>query len=128
MDLLFNKTIKMLTGVLDFRSARHKAITSNIANIDTPGYRPKDIDFQREIRALISGEEKMVMARTNRKHLPGQAMPGNASDFEIIEYGEHVDLDSEMTKLAENNLMYNLAVDLLARKFKGLNTVLTETK
>jgi flagellar basal-body rod protein FlgB len=45
-----------------------------------------------------------------------------------MECGENVDLDSEMTKLAENNLMYNLTVELLARKFKSLNTVLTETK
>jgi len=128
MDLLFTKTIEMLTNVLDFRSAKHKAITSNIANIDTPGYRPKDIDFQREIQALISGEKKVVMARTNGKHLPGQALPGQAADLEVIECGKRVDLDSEMAKLAENNLMYNLAVELLARKFKGLNTILMEAK
>ena len=128
MDLLFNKTIEMLTGVLNFRSIRHKAITSNIANIDTPGYRPKDIDFQTRVQALIDGEKGMAMARTNGKHLPGPALSADAADFEIIESGENVDLDKEMAKLAENNLMYNLTVELLARKFKSLNSVLTEAK
>lgn len=128
MDLIFNKTIEMLTNVLNFRSVRHKAIVSNIANIDTPGYRPKDIDFQRELRALISDEKEVALVRTDRKHLPGQAMPTDTADLEVIECGEKVNLDKEMAKLAENNLMYNLTVELLARKFKGLNTVLTEVR
>lgn len=128
MELLFDKTIDLLTGVLNFKSARHKAITANIANIDTPGYRPKDIEFRGEIQALIDGEKDIAMTRTDGKHLPGQSMSGDATDGEVTECGEKVDLDSEMTKLAENNLMYNLTVELLARKFKSLNTVLTETK
>ncbi len=128
MDLLFNKTIEMLTGVLNFRSARHEAITSNIANIDTPGYRPRDVAFQREVQALIDGEKQVAMVRTNGKHLPGAANSGDAAGLEVIESGDTVDLDKEMAKLAENNLMYNLTVELLARKFKGLNSVLTEAK
>ena len=128
MDLLFDKTIDMLAGVLNFKSARHKAITANIANIDTPGYRPKDIAFRDEIQAIIGSEKDVTMTRTNGKHLPGQSMSGDTTDFEVTECGENVDLDSEMSKLAENNLMYNLTVELLARKFKSLNTVLTEAK
>ncbi|MDI6687263.1 MAG: flagellar basal body rod protein FlgB [Desulfobacterales bacterium] len=113
MDALFDKTIEMLSGVLDFQSQRHKVIASNIANIDTPNYRPKDIVFKEELKTLISNKNMVKIDKT---------------DFEVIDTGEMVDLDSEMAKLAENNLMHNLTVELLARKFSGLNTVLKEIK
>jgi len=113
MDALFGKTIEMLSAVLDFRSERHKVIASNIANIDTPNYRPKDIVFKEELKALISNECGATIGK---------------ADYEVIDSGEKVNLDSEMAKLAENNLMHNLTVELLARKFRGLNTVLREAK
>lgn len=113
MDALFGKTIEMLSAVLDFRSERHKVIVSNIANIDTPNYRPKDIVFKEELKALISNEYGATIDK---------------ADYEVIDSGEKVNLDSEMAKLAENNLMHNLTVELLARKFRGLNTVLREAK
>jgi flagellar basal-body rod protein FlgB len=127
MDALFGKTIGMLSAVLDFRSERHKVITSNIANIDTPHYRPKDLVFTEELKEMIESGERVTMTGSREGHLSGKGDPGEAV-FEVVEAGERVDLDSEMAKLAENNLMYNLAVELLARKFKGLNTVLREAK
>lgn len=127
MDALFGKTIDMLSAVLDFRSERHKAITSNIANIDTPNYKPKDIVFSDELKERLAGEEGMRKTGNGEGHPFGRPLPGK-DGFEVVETGERVDLDSEMGKLAENNLMYNLAVELLARKFKGLNTVLREAK
>ena len=127
MDALFGKTIDMLSAVLDFRSERHKVIASNIANMDTPNYKPKDVVFGDELKEMLAGEEGMRRTGKSDGHLSGQPVPGEDS-FEVVEIGERVDLDSEMGKLAENNLMYNLAVELLARKFKGLNTVLREAK
>ena len=113
MDALFGKTIEMLSAVLDFRSERHKVIVSNIANIDTPDYRPKDIVFKEELKALIHNKDEVRIDK---------------AAFEVIDSGERVNLDSEMAKLAENNLMHNLTIELLARKFRGLNTVLKEAK
>jgi flagellar basal-body rod protein FlgB len=129
MDALFGETIEMLSAILDFRSERHKVIASNIANIDTPNYRPKDIIvFKEELKALIGNGTGITMARSREKHLSELSISRDKADFEVVDIGESVDLDSEMAKLAENNLMHNLAVELLARKFRGLNTVLRETK
>ncbi|MEA3417357.1 MAG: flagellar basal body rod protein FlgB [Thermodesulfobacteriota bacterium] len=127
MDALFGKTIEMLSAGLDFRSERHKVISSNIANIDTPNYRPKDIVFKEELEAIIS-KGGVTMTGSRRGHMFEQLNSADKAGFEVIDSGERVDLDSEMAKLAENNLMYNLTVELLARKFRGLNTVLKETK
>lgn len=127
MDALFGKTIEMLSAALDFRSERHKVIVSNIANIDTPGYRPKDIVFKEALEAIIS-KNGVTMTGSNCMHMTAQSILAGRAGFEVIDSGERVNLDSEMAKLAENNLMHNLAVELLARKFRGLNTVLRETK
>ncbi|MBW2600184.1 MAG: flagellar basal body rod protein FlgB [Deltaproteobacteria bacterium] len=128
MDALFGKTIEMLSAVLDFRSERHKVIASNIANIDTPNYRPKDIVFKEELEAIIGNGTGITMARTREKHLSERSIPVDRAGFEVVDSGERVDLDSEMAKLTENNLMHNLTVELLARKFRSLNTVLREAK
>ena len=68
------------------------------------------------------------MSKTNDKHLPQAPERGKSEDFRVVSTGAKVSLDAEMANLAENHLMYNLTVDLLARKFRGINTVLKETK
>lgn len=127
MDALFGKTIEMLSTALDFRSERHKVIASNIANIDTPDYRPKDIVFKEALEAIIS-KNGVTMTKSRSGHMPEQSIPTDRAGFEVINSGERVNLDSEMAKLAENNLMHNLTVELLARKFRGLDTFLREVK
>lgn len=127
MDALFGKTIDMLSAVLDFRSERHKVITSNIANIDTPNYRPKDITFREELKDLFENGEGTPSTGNGEGRLIRRPIEDEIG-VEVVDAGDKVDLDTEMAKLAENNLMYNLAVELLARKFKGLNTVLKEAK
>lgn len=129
MDGLFSKTIEMLSVVLDVRSERHKLIASNIANIDTPNYRPKDIvAFKEELKAIIGNGTGITMTRTREKHLPESSISRDKADFEVVDIGESVNLDSEMAKLAENNLMHNVALEFLVRKFRGLKNVLTEIK
>jgi len=127
MDALFGKTIEMLSAVLDFRSERHKVIASNIVNIDTPNYRPKDIVFKEELKAIIS-KNGVTMTGSKGGHMSEQSIPADRAGFEVIDSGKKVNLDSEMAKLAENNLMHNLTVELLARKFRDLNTILREAK
>lgn len=122
MDILFNKTMNMLSGMLDYRSKRHKVIISNVANIDTEGFKPSDISFKQALGKANS----IQMATTDPGHI-GRNGSG-AAPVEIITSEEKVKIDKEMANLAENQLMYNMTVDMLSRKFKGIKTVLTEAK
>jgi len=124
MEKLFGKTVDMLSTMMEYQSKRHKLIAANIANIDTPGYKPKDIVFKKELDGMMCGEKTVVMDKTN----PGHLSSGDYSEYEVIKSGDSVNIDKEMTRLAENNLRYNLSVELLARKFKSLTTVLREVK
>lgn len=122
MDILFSKTMNQLSGMLDYRSKRHKVIISNVANIDTEGFKPSDISFKQALGKANS----IQMATTDPGHI-GRKGSG-AGPVEVITSEEKVKIDTEMANLAENQLMYNFTVDMLSRKFKGIKTVLTEAK
>jgi flagellar basal-body rod protein FlgB len=124
MDILFNKTMDLLSGMLDFRSKRHKIILSNIANIDTDDFKPSDISFNSEFGKTSS----LQMTTTDSRHIGPKETKSSAVSFEIKISDEKVKIDTEMANLAENHLMYNMTVDMIARKFRGINTVLKEAK
>jgi flagellar basal-body rod protein FlgB len=71
---------------------------------------------------------RVHLKRTNEKHFPNSTDEISKDDFKLVNSGEKPDLDTEMTNLAENQLMYNLSVELLARKFRNVKEVLTEAK
>lgn len=124
MDALFNKTINRLSDLLDYRTKRHKIIVSNIANLDTAGFKPSDLSFKDELGAV----GKITMATTNPGHIQNRNHPAGGARYDLKRSEENVNIDTEMSSLAENNLMYHMTVEMLARKFKGINVVLKEAK
>lgn len=121
---LFNRTFDILAELVSFRSQRHKVLVSNVANIDTPDYEPRDLAFK---SLLDKAQFMLALARTHERHLPGLEMGGKYIKYEVTG-GEAVSLDKEMVNLAENHLKYTADVELLARKFRAISTVLREAK
>jgi flagellar basal-body rod protein FlgB len=124
---LFDRTMGILGRVLDYRARNQRVIASNVANIDTPGFRPKRLKFDEELRKAVE-EEQVHLTRTDGKHLPGPqqfSMAGEQS-FELETEpegigGDHsLDIDREMAKMAKNNLLYNATVKMLSKKFSLL--------
>lgn len=126
MEPLFGKTYNLLGTMMDYRSERNKIITSNIANLDTPDYKPSDYVFKEDLKKAM--DVRILLKRTHEKHFPNAMDEISKNDFKMVTSDEKVDLDTEMTHLAENHLMYNLTAELLARKFKGIRNVLEESK
>jgi flagellar basal-body rod protein FlgB len=126
MESLFGKTFNLLSTMLDFRSERNKLITSNISNLDSSDYKTSDYVFKEDLHRAM--EMKVRLSQTNEKHFPNAADEITKSDFKLVKSDEKPNLDTEMTNLAENQLMFNLSVELLSRKFKGIKNVLTEVK
>ncbi len=122
---LFGRTFNVLETVLDRRARRHSLIAANVANLETPNYRGTDLAFESRLRNyLASGMEPVTLARTNPRHLPvGRATFGPPS--QTLDTGP-VRLDIEMAKLAENNLMYNALIQVMAKKFSTLKMAITE--
>jgi len=126
MQSLFGKTINLLTNVLDYQSERHKVIVSNVANLDTPGYKAKELVFEKSLQESMLKGQTPELTRSHAKHMnPDSGKNGN---YKMVSTGEAVNIDKAMTALAENNLMYNMTAEMLLRKFSGLNTVLKDAK
>jgi len=110
----------MLDGVsnrieryMDLLSARQRLVAANIANVDTPGYHTRDVDFQAEFRSRVQG---MRVAAREVAELP------------VKNDGNNVSLDREARLLAENALRFNLASNLLRSQIRMVRSAIDEGK
>ena len=132
---IFSETFSVLQRSLDLRHMRHNLIVSNIANADTPHYRAFDL-MVKEALAGNAGVKNLAIVRTSPGHISGGRTLSahatrevtDASQFVFRGDGSSVDIDKEMTKLAENNLMYNALAQILAKKFQGPKSVIQSGK
>lgn len=126
---IFDPAMKLLGRALDFRALRHNVISSNIANIDTPRYRGFDVVLKGELSG-DGAEDRLV--RTHQDHLGGGGMDGirpqvvqSTSSRHRMD-GNSVDVDMEMTKLAENAIQYEALAQSLAQKLSMLKYAIDE--
>ena len=115
-DDLFDKTISLLGHTAGYRVDRHNLLTSNLANIQTPGYKTKDINFEQRLQEAMPDRDQIQLVKTNAHHLPVYDATGKIRP-QIVSGGE-VDLDLQMAKLTENNLLYVALVQLLGGKYR----------
>jgi len=115
-----------LHAALDYHLERHNVIASNVAHVDTPGYRPHDLarvdpnDFaqvmgvmlERTAPGHLTAGSESSMSRTGRVFEDPAAGAGND--------GNYVSLDRESAKLAANHLRYDVVSALTASELKGL--------
>lgn len=128
--LSFSKTFQALERTISISQKRHAVVASNISNIDTPGYRPKDIDFKAALNRVLESGQELDLARTNPGHIDFKRSA--AAGVEVIEEkGEWngynwLNIDREMTKLTQNNLIYRTGVEVLLRKMAILREVISQ--
>ena len=111
-----DKGIQLLEQIIKTSALRHKVLASNIANVDTPGYKAKDVLFKDEISNQTIG-----ITNTNPNHIQGTKnikeaggmVPVERSSFED---GNNVVLDMELANMTENALLYEAGVRLLSKK------------
>ncbi|MBI3584298.1 MAG: flagellar basal body rod protein FlgB [Nitrospinae bacterium] len=129
MDIskIYGENIDIFKKVLDLRSERHNIISSNIANIDTPNYKSVDISFEEQLRSAADSGSGKGLKKTNDNHLPGgvrdieNIMPEiNIDNTPSGIDGNNVDIDKEVTKMAENTIMYNAVAQLIRQEFEDL--------
>jgi len=106
---LFDRTIGILARSLDLRTSGHKALSSNIANAETPNYRSKNIPFQKILESSIDHTSIISLAQTHPAHFAGVV----ETPVEMDSSTDPVNIDQEMAKLAENNLMFQAGVQAL---------------
>ena len=127
------RTVQVLSRSLDLRSQRHAVISSNLANMDTPGYKPLELTFEKELQEAL-GQGGPQPIRTHRHHLPGSADEAATiqprlrqhRDYALGNGSYQLDLDREMARLAQNSVAYEVTAQLIARKLAGLRLAINE--
>lgn len=138
IDGIFNTTVQVLGKSIDLRAKNQNLISSNVANAETPNYIPKTLAFEDELQGALKGGAKGTPAMTNARHLPlkGASSRLQSVTGRVVETpakspgkdGNAVEIENEMSKLAENQIMYNASVQMLSKKFEGLRMALREGK
>ena len=123
VNRLFGGSMDVAAKALDIRSARQVLIQANIANMETPGYKVKDIPFAKVLASAVTGNGQL--ARTDEKHIAINALD-QGKKMEFRQENRPVDLDEEMLKLSENQLMYDVAARIMTKKFEGLKYAIDE--
>lgn len=123
INKLYGGSLDLMRKALNLRFERQGLIQSNIANMETPGYKMQDFSFERVMESVRSGQGEL--ARTNKKHI-GLDPVQTSKSREFVEEERPVDLDEEMLKLSENQLMYELTSRLVAKKLAGLRYAIDE--
>jgi len=129
---LFSGSIATLQKTLNIGSLRHKVLTANIANIDTPNYKAFEVVMEDELKKNGRPSHPIQLTRTRPEHLPGRHQSATnvkvkAADPPALNFradGNTVDLDKTMGKLAENTILYRAAAQIIKRKFQGLKNVI----
>jgi flagellar basal-body rod protein FlgB len=128
-SMVFGKTFTMLKKALDISSRRHSLISTNLANMDTIGYKPKDIDFNKTLEREIS-KGGGGLNNTHPRHYSygaDNAVFVSGKDDPDAEFRkDSVDIDKEISNLSENNIKYRVSVELLIRKVKKIKHVIQE--
>ncbi len=136
MSFEISKTHALLAQAMDYRAARQDMISSNIANADTPYYKPRDISFQ---DALIAKRNELYeepaqtlqMARTNERDLQPIKEHNNLKPTLFFRDGHmarndgnSVDIDVETTEMSKNSIMFNALVMANKKDTAIFNSVL----
>lgn len=138
IERLFNRT-NIIEKALDGTWTRNEAISQNIANVDTPGYKRKTVPFEDILNQAIEDKNSSGFIRTgNLNVIPLSNQDSKASsDFNVTEDnaslsyrldGNNVDIENEMAAMAKNTIQYNTLIQRESEEFKTLKSAIKEGK
>ncbi len=114
---------------LNFRGEKQKVISSNIANINTPNYKTKDLIFEDELTAVNS---TLQMKQTNLKHFPLSNNGLSNVNPKLIEVkglaeqndGNNVNLDTQMSEMSKNKILFDAIQSSIKRDSRLFRSVI----
>lgn len=142
-DAMFdNSTLPMLEQVVTFTQARHGVLAGNIANLDTPGYRARDLspkEFQTRLKAAIEEQhrsaaqptslspyEKYETAPTAKTAKQAMTKVTHSMKGMLRHDDNNISMEQQVTEIAKNHAQHNLALSLMTAQFRLLRAAVTE--
>ena len=119
--------INVLNRAADAAWQRNEAISNNIANVDTPGYKRQDVAFESVLQKALGNNQYESMdekvSNINLSRLRGRAYVDYANYSYRLD-GNNVDTENENVMLAENQLKYQGLISSINQEFTNLQTVM----
>lgn len=119
--------VNVLDKALDASWKRNEAISNNLANVSTPGYKRQDVEFEtilkRELRDSRYTTVDQKVSELQLDRLEGRVYTDSAA-YSYRMDGNNVDVDTENTKLAANQIKYNALQNSVNQEFSLLNAVM----
>lgn len=134
MSNLFDKTTDALSTSLALRQVRHNVTAANIANAETPNYHAKKVDFEDALARALDLDGNNTLSTSHQHHyaIGGKPTvePGiyENPDVAINNDGNTVDMEKEMSALAENSILYKAALQLINKKMAAMKYAISETR
>lgn len=142
IDGLFNTTVEVLAKSVDLRTRQQNLISSNLANAETPGYVPRALEFEQQLQDAVknsSSRGSVALPASHPGHIPLKG--GSGARLQQVSGtvvstpaktpgrdGNAVELENEMSRMVENQVLFNASTQLLARKFTELRNALKENR
>jgi flagellar basal-body rod protein FlgB len=133
MDLSDIPLFSMLRGRLGYLNERQKIISENVANADTPNYRPHDLkpfSFEAQVKAAASSAGVQAMTQPGHMQAPNArrslsgSKPIRAADSETTMDGNGVVLEEEMMKMTDARMNYDAAIGFYQKSLGMLRTAI----
>lgn len=119
--LFGNRALTDAKAALDASSLRQRVVASNIANVNTPGYRPQEVRFEELLRESTEsgGARPASPTLTHPAHI---APPETSSTLADVAFrdSETVDVEEEMIELQKNAMHYRALAQFVANRYRGL--------
>ena len=119
--------VNVLGKAADASWLRNDILANNLANVDTPGYKRKDIDFESQLRRAL-GSSRYESVDSKVSHVTSTELEGrvytDAANFSYRLYGNNVDIDTENVELASNQIKYNGLMSGINQEFANLKMVM----
>jgi flagellar basal-body rod protein FlgB len=107
--------LQVLQGFLQVTADRQQLVTSNMANVDTPGYRTKDVNFQTAMQQVMDQGQ----LRTQPSNMTVDNLPERPD-------GNNVNIDRESMMMSQTQLQYQMGVQLIKEQFHELLTAIKD--
>ena len=132
VSLFDSTTIPALEQVVGFAQARHNVLASNIANLDTPGYRIRDISpemFQKRLAEALEARDQQLGATS-----PGESIipetdfadVRDAMQTILFHDGSDVGLEHQIAEISKNQMMHNMALTIMKSQLSLLQAAISE--
>ena len=116
---IFGNVVRGLAGALELHEERHRVISENLANVEPPGYRARDLAFHDALENAFAGEGASAARRA-------ETVVDTSTPVKLD--GNSVDLDLETTRLADNAFRMVALSRILAKKYAGMKETIDGLK